>query len=164
MSSHNRAVNHRVFIVGLGRQVLEKILPDAFLGPPAEAHVNHFPGIKTFRQIVLRDPRTIAIKDGLHKQPIVPGGHTDRVFSTLQQGFNPLPRGRRGARRVISPSIPANPLWTPFGLVCESLRGHALVGAGREGLLVMRGTGFTYRSAPGNEPDPEPQLERRAGD
>ncbi|TMQ74648.1 hypothetical protein ACCUM_3693 [Candidatus Accumulibacter phosphatis] len=31
MNSHNRAVHHRVFIVGLGRQVLERFFQRPFL-------------------------------------------------------------------------------------------------------------------------------------
>jgi hypothetical protein len=37
MGAHNGAVDHRVFVVGIGREMLENPLPDAGFGPPAES-------------------------------------------------------------------------------------------------------------------------------
>jgi hypothetical protein len=51
MGSHDRRVDHRVFIVGIVRQGLEKILPNAARGPAGEALVRIAPVAKTFRQI-----------------------------------------------------------------------------------------------------------------
>ena len=51
VGSHNGRVDHRVFIVGIIRQGLEKILPNATRGPAGEALVSVAPAAKTLRQI-----------------------------------------------------------------------------------------------------------------
>jgi hypothetical protein len=43
VSTHNGAVEHRVFVVGLGSQVFEQAQPYAMLGPAAEAPMNILP-------------------------------------------------------------------------------------------------------------------------
>jgi hypothetical protein len=40
MGTHDRAVDHRVFIVGIGRQKGKDSLPDTSFGPTAEPLVN----------------------------------------------------------------------------------------------------------------------------
>jgi hypothetical protein len=51
MRADNRAVDHRIFIVGIIGQVFEKTLPHAGFCPSAETGVNRFPGPETLRQI-----------------------------------------------------------------------------------------------------------------
>ena len=58
VGSHNRGVNHRVFIVGIVRQGFEKILPNAAHGPAGEPLVGIAPAAKMFRQIAPRRPHT----------------------------------------------------------------------------------------------------------
>ena len=48
VGAYDGAVNHRIFIVGLGGQVLEEALPCPFLGPAAEPLVRALPVAKPF--------------------------------------------------------------------------------------------------------------------
>jgi hypothetical protein len=48
MGTHNRAVDHRVFVIGIASQVLEYLLQDAAFSPPAPASVRILPIAKPF--------------------------------------------------------------------------------------------------------------------
>jgi hypothetical protein len=56
VGSHDRCVDHGVFIVRIVCQGLEKSLPNAAHGPAREAPVRIAPAAKTFRQIAPRCP------------------------------------------------------------------------------------------------------------
>lgn len=58
VGSHDRRVDHCVFIVGIVRQSLEKILPNPARSPAGEPLVGVAPAAKTFRQIAPRRPHT----------------------------------------------------------------------------------------------------------
>ncbi len=49
MNAPDLVADHHIFIVGIGRQMLEKTPPDASLGPAAEAAVDVFPITETLR-------------------------------------------------------------------------------------------------------------------
>jgi hypothetical protein len=49
MGAHNGAVDHRVFIVGLGREMLKDALPDSGLCPAAEAPMHVLPIAEALR-------------------------------------------------------------------------------------------------------------------
>jgi len=51
MRPPDRAVDHGVFVVGVGRQVLEQPLPHASLGPAAEAGLHLDPAAEALGQI-----------------------------------------------------------------------------------------------------------------
>jgi hypothetical protein len=91
MRTHNGAVEHRVFVVGIGRQMLEDPLPDPGFGPPAEPPVHVFPVAETLRQIAPRDAGAIAIQDRLDEQAVVRRGHADMFLPPRQQVFDPVP-------------------------------------------------------------------------
>ena len=51
VGAHDGAVNHRIFVVGLGGQGLEEALLHPFIGPAAEPLVGVLPVAQPFRQI-----------------------------------------------------------------------------------------------------------------
>jgi len=77
VSPHDRAVDHRVFVVGIGRQSLEQPLPHSFIGPAGKAHMDLYGIAKALRQIAPGNACAIAVEHGLDKQPVVLGGHSD---------------------------------------------------------------------------------------
>ena len=48
---HDGAVNHRIFVVGVGGEVLEEALPHSFLGPTGDPLVGVLPIAKPLRQV-----------------------------------------------------------------------------------------------------------------
>src|SRR3954453_21693898 len=62
MSAHDRAVDHGVLMVGIGRHVLEHSLPHASFGPAAEAGVDLDPTAEPLRQIAPRDTGAEAVE------------------------------------------------------------------------------------------------------
>src|SRR5580698_2610322 len=91
VGGHNHRVNHRVFVVGLPRQVLENPLPDSASRPAAEPRM-HYPEIaETLRKITPWYARTIAIQHRFHKQPVVLGGPTLGPAAAGKTIPNPFP-------------------------------------------------------------------------
>jgi hypothetical protein len=91
MGSHNGAVDHRVFVVGIGGEVLEDPAPDARFGPPAKALVNVLPVAEAFRQVAPGYPGPVAIQYRFHEQAIVRRGYPDAARPTRQQVFDAIP-------------------------------------------------------------------------
>ena len=91
MSAHNGAVDHRIFVVGVGREMLKQPLPDTAFGPTAEPQVDLYPVAEPLRQIAPRHPGTITVQHRLHEPPIVRRGHPDRAFASRQQVLDPVP-------------------------------------------------------------------------
>ena len=54
MGAHYGAVDHRIFLVGVGRQMLKDPLPDALCRPAAEAPMDVFPAAEPFGQVTPR--------------------------------------------------------------------------------------------------------------
>src|SRR5689334_1759159 len=73
MGTHDRGVNHHVFVVVITRQKLEYAPENATLRPPAEALIGHLPVPETLRQIAPGDPRSVSIKNRVDEQSIVGG-------------------------------------------------------------------------------------------
>jgi len=119
MGAHDRAVDHRVFIVGIGSQMLENPLPNAGLGPSAEAPVDVLPIAEALRQIAPRNARTVAIQDRLDEQPIVRRRHPDVTLPSGKQLPDAIPL-------VIAKAIPSHgsaPKWlTPYESKISSRR------------------------------------------
>jgi hypothetical protein len=91
MSPHDRAVDHGVLVVGVGRHVLEQSLPHAGLGPAAEAGLHLASAAEALGQIAPGNASPIAVEHGLNKQPIVLSGHAHRPDPPRQQILDPLP-------------------------------------------------------------------------
>jgi len=70
VGSDNRRVDHRVFIIGIIRQGLEKILPNAARSPAGKALVGVAPTAKTFRQVAPRNPNTEFPDHRINKETI----------------------------------------------------------------------------------------------
>jgi len=51
MRPNDRAVDHRIFVIGVGGQMLEDLLPEARLGPAAEPSMGVLPVAESLRQI-----------------------------------------------------------------------------------------------------------------
>jgi hypothetical protein len=70
VGSHDRRVDHGVFIVGIVCQDLEKTLPNAAYGPAGETLVRVAPAAKTFRQIAPRRPHSELPDHGFDEKTI----------------------------------------------------------------------------------------------
>ena len=75
MGTHNGAVNHCTFIVGVSGEVLEDLLPDTRFGPSAEARMHVLPIAEALRQITLRHTGAITIQHRLDEQSVVRRRH-----------------------------------------------------------------------------------------
>ncbi len=91
MSAHDGAVDHRVFIVRIGREMLKDPLPDSSFGPAAETPVHIVPVTKALRQVTPGNAGTVAIQHRLHEQAVVGRCNTDPTLLPRQQVFDPVP-------------------------------------------------------------------------
>jgi len=91
VGAHDGAVDHRIFIVGIDREMLKDPLPDTCFGPSAEACVHLLPITEPFRQVSPRDASSIAIQHRLYKQPVVVCGYADASFTSGEQVLDPVP-------------------------------------------------------------------------
>src|ERR1700730_12086290 len=83
-------VDHRVFVVGITGQGLEKILPNAFLSPARETPVRVAPATKPLGQFPQRRASAEFPDHGLDEKPIATitvAPH--RARTARQQIFNP---------------------------------------------------------------------------
>ena len=60
MGANNGGIDHRIFIVSIGGQMLEQLLPYITALPAAEARMNHAKIAKTLRQVAPRNTGAIA--------------------------------------------------------------------------------------------------------
>jgi hypothetical protein len=91
MDPHDGAVDHRIFVVGIGREMLENPPPYAGFGPAAEAPMHVLPIAKTLRQITPGYPSPVAIEYSLDEQAVVGCSYADRPFTPRQQVLDPVP-------------------------------------------------------------------------
>jgi|HubBroStandDraft_3_1064219.scaffolds.fasta_scaffold46103_3 hypothetical protein len=90
MSSDDGGVDHRVFVVRIVSQRLEKILPYAALRPPREPRVNVLPIAEALGQIAPRRPRAEFPNHRLNEEAIAQRAiASDMPRTTRQQMFNP---------------------------------------------------------------------------
>ncbi len=82
---NNSAVEHRVFFVGIGGQVLKTTLLYSNLGPADEPSVGVLPIAKALRQIAPGNSGAVAIQYRFDKAAIVMGGRTDMAGQPRQQ-------------------------------------------------------------------------------
>lgn len=91
MGAHDGAVDHGVFVIGIGRQKLEHPAPHPALGPSTEARVNRLPVTEALRQVAPGNAGAIALDHGIDKQPVVPGGHPDVTNPSRPKILDPIP-------------------------------------------------------------------------
>jgi hypothetical protein len=90
VGSHYRRVDHRVLIVGIVRQGLEKTLPNAARGPAGETLVGVAPAAKTFWQIAPRRPHAELPDHGFDENTIAQFAvAADRAGTARQQMLDP---------------------------------------------------------------------------
>ena len=90
MSSDDGGVDHRVFVVRILSQRLEKILPYAALRPPREPRVNVLPIAEALGQIAPRRPRAEFPNHRLNEKSIAQFAiASDMSRTTRQKMFNP---------------------------------------------------------------------------
>ncbi len=83
----NRAVDHRILVIGLGRQGLQHSLPNPALGPASEPSMDILPTAKALGQLAPRNSGAIAIEDRFDKATVVLGGGAD--VSRASPGASP---------------------------------------------------------------------------
>jgi hypothetical protein len=91
MGANDGAVEHRVFIVGIGGQMLKYPLPDTGFGPTAEAPVHVDAIAEAFGQIAPWHASPIAVENRFDEQPIVRCRDPDSALASGQQVLDPLP-------------------------------------------------------------------------
>jgi hypothetical protein len=91
VSAHDGAVDHGVFVVGVGRQKLEHTAPHAAAGPSAEARMDRLPIAEALRQVTPGNACSIAVDHGIDEQTIVLGGHPDVTLTSGQDVPDPVP-------------------------------------------------------------------------
>lgn len=74
MGSYDRAVDHRVFVVGINRQQSKDGGPDPTFGPTAVPPVRVVPVTEAVREIPPRDTRAITVQHRVHEKTVVRGG------------------------------------------------------------------------------------------
>jgi hypothetical protein len=91
VGSHDSAVDHRVFVVGVRGQVLEQLLPHPFLGPAAEPAMGVLPIAESLRQVAPRDTGAVSIEHRLDESAVVAGGGAAITNFPRKQVPYPLP-------------------------------------------------------------------------
>jgi hypothetical protein len=90
MSSDDGGVDHRVFVVRIVSQRLEKTLPNTALRPPREPRVNVLPVAEALGQIAPRRPRAEFPNHRLNEKTIAQLAiASDMSWTARQQMFNP---------------------------------------------------------------------------
>ena len=91
MGAHDRAVDHRVFIVGFRRQVLENTAPYTRSAPSAVASVEILPVAEALRKVAPRDASAIAVDHRLDEQSVVCCCHPDVPIPPGKEVADTLP-------------------------------------------------------------------------
>src|SRR3712207_5789927 len=91
MGADNGAVDQRLLVVGLIRQMVEDPLPHAAPGPAAEPGVDLLTVAEPLWQIPPGNAGAVSIEHGLDKQPVVLGRHPDMLLATGQEVLDPFP-------------------------------------------------------------------------
>src|SRR6201998_2418797 len=91
VGTHDGAVNHRIFVVGVGGQVLEEALPHPFFGPAAEPPVGVLPVAKPLRQVAPGSSGAVAVEHRFDESAIVVGGDAYITGFAGQQVLDSLP-------------------------------------------------------------------------
>ncbi len=90
MRPNDRAVDHRVFVIGIGGQMLEDLLPDAGLASAAERLGDWKNTHRRFRQITPRNSGAVAIDHQLDEATVVFGSYADMALPARKQVLDPF--------------------------------------------------------------------------
>jgi hypothetical protein len=90
MGAHDGAVDHRIFIVGIAREVLEEAA-NPLLGPARVAPMGVLSIPEALRQVAPGDPGAIAIEHGFDKSAVVLRRDTAVAELAGQQVRYPFP-------------------------------------------------------------------------
>ena len=85
VGAHDGAVEHRVFVVGVPREMPKYPLPDPRFGPAAEPPMHILPVTEPLRQVSPGDAGTVAVENRLDEQAVVRRRHPDMAFPPRQQ-------------------------------------------------------------------------------
>ena len=91
MGSHDRAVDHRVFIIGIDGQQSKDAGPDSTFGPAAMPPMRVVPVTEVFRNVTPGDARAIAVEHHVHEKPVIHGGDPNRPHPSRQGVLDPVP-------------------------------------------------------------------------
>lgn len=91
MGSHDRAVDHREFVVGIDRQQCKDTGPDSTFGPAAVPSVRVVPITEILREVAPGDAGTIAVEYGIHEKTVVRGGYPNCPHPPGQSVLDPVP-------------------------------------------------------------------------
>ena len=84
MGAHDRAVDHRVFIVGIDRQQSKDAGPDVTFCPATVPPVRVVPVTEAFREVAPGDARAITVQHRVHEKTVVRGSDANRPRSPGQ--------------------------------------------------------------------------------
>jgi len=91
MRPDDGAVDHRVFVVGVGGEMFEDLLPDPALGPAAEPTMGILPITEALRQIAPWDAGAVTIEHRFDESAIVLRAGANMADPPRQQVLDPLP-------------------------------------------------------------------------
>jgi len=91
MRSHDRTVDHRVFVVGIDRQQGKDADPDSTFGPTAVPSVRVVPVTEAFREVPPRDARAIAVQHRVNEKTVVRRGDANRALPPGQTVLDSVP-------------------------------------------------------------------------
>jgi hypothetical protein len=91
VGAHDGAVDHRVFVVGIGGQMLEDLLPHPAFGPTAEPAMGVLPIAPSLRQIAPWGAGAVAVEHRLDESPIILSCGADMPDSSRRKVFDPFP-------------------------------------------------------------------------
>jgi hypothetical protein len=90
VGSHDGAVDHRIFVVSFGGQMLKPAATPSF-APAAEPPAGVLPVAKALRQVAPRNAGTISLQHRLDKPAIVVRGYANIAGLPREQVLDPLP-------------------------------------------------------------------------
>ena len=91
MGARDGAVDHRVFVVRVGGQMLKNLFPDAGFRPAAEAAMNVLPVTEALREISPGNAGTVPVERCLHEQAVIRRGCSGGARPAWQHVFDPVP-------------------------------------------------------------------------
>ena len=90
MGAHDGGVDHRIFVVGIRRQMLEHLRPNPRLGPSAEATMHLDAIAETLRQVTPRNTGAEPVQHRFDEEPVVPCRYPASITARQQVAY-PLP-------------------------------------------------------------------------
>ena len=91
MSPHDGAVDHGVFVVRIGGQMVKHSFPHPGFRPATEAPVGVLPVAESFRQVAPGNSRAVSTQNRLDESTIVAGGGANMSWPAGKQVLYPFP-------------------------------------------------------------------------